>query len=163
MNKKLDETPVVVIFSFGSKGTKGNKLLAVAGAKETNGVVITQRDISKMQGASFWHYVEDFKSESGWHSTLWVATSAMEICKCREYPQKAIVIAAPMHLKRCARDLRKVGFEVMKMVSPKLESGSWYEKKSLLPWTRSWWRWWTREVAIRLLPWPIYKQLLKNK
>ena len=57
MNKKLDETPVVpvvVVFSFGSKGTKGNKSLAFAGAIEANNggaiVIITQKEIPRIDG-----------------------------------------------------------------------------------------------------------------
>jgi len=163
MKKKLDETPVVIVFSFGSKETKGNESLAFAGASEANdagrAIVITQKDIPKIEGVFFW-YCEDYKLERDWHSTLWVATSAREICECCKFSKKVkvIVVAAPMHLKRCVRDLKKSGFEVMKMVSPKLES-SWYEKSSLLPWTRSWWRWWSREIILRLLPWGVYKRL----
>jgi len=165
MNKKLDETPVVpvvVVFSFGSKGTKGNKSLAFAGAIEANNggaiVIITQKDIPRIEGVHFCYC--DLELERDWHSTLWVATSAREICECCKFSKKVkvIVVAAPMHLKRCVRDLKKSGFEVMKMVSPKLES-SWYEKSSLLPWTRSWWRWWSREIILRLLPWGVYKRL----
>ena len=162
MNKKLETPVVVVIFSFGSKGTKGNKLLAVAGAKEAKGayVVVTQRDIPRIESVNSWYYVEDFKLTSGWHSSLWVATSAREICECRKFPRTAIVVAVPMHLKRCSRDLKRNGFKVVKTVSPKLtSSNNWYEKESLLPWTRSWWMWWPREIILRLLPWSVYKWL----
>lgn len=166
----LDDKMVIIVFSFGSKGTKGNRYLAQAGLRKEKHLlaVITQDDIpdeaelphNQMDNFCPFFYVEEFMRESGWHSTLWVANAAKLFCLYKEVPLRAIVVAAPMHLRRAMRDARKVGFNVVCGKSPLLPGeASWYEEKSLLPWTRSWFRWWIREVPLRLLPWCIYKRL----
>ena len=178
MAKRISETAAIVaIFSFGSEGTRGNKNLAICGMheahKEGSLMIITQKDVPnteksyKKYGLTFeeeffcpFVFVEEHEISHGWHSTLWVASVARKICERHEFSNRMIVVAAPMHIRRVARDLKKVGFEVVETVSPKLKGeDSWYEKGSSLPWTRSWWRWWSREIILRLLPWSAYKWL----
>lgn len=172
MCKDTSANKVILVFSFGSFGskeTRGNCLLgseASSMAREERAVaVITQKDIPNNISKDFLCplvYVEDFMREDGWHSTLWVAKTAKLFCSLNRFPMKAVVIAAPMHLRRAVRDARKSGFDVVCGRSPNSDN-SWYEKKSELPWTRSWWRWWIREIPLRLLPWWLYKRLtLKN-
>ena len=164
MNKGKEEIKILVVFSFGSKETEGNKELVNAIRWFTGGdsrwKIITQKDIPLSEGDVFRVFVEDFKRSCGWHSTLWVANAAIEICDHYHWPKVAHVLAAPMHIKRCVRDLKRIGFEKVKPFSFFDGRGiRWYDKKSSLPWTRSWLRWWHRELKLRLLPWFLYKKL----
>ncbi len=170
-----DKGGAILILSFGSSGTEGNlylgeKVLCLNRVNNNTFAVITQRDIPNIPetlpegceeaGYSLcpFSYVEDFMKDYGcWHSTLWVVNVAKLFCQNNGFPLRAVVVAAPMHLRRAIRDAEKVGFDVVSGVSPQIKG--WYEKKSLLPWTRSWWRWWIREIPLRLLPWWLYKRL----
>ena len=154
----LKEKYVVVIFSFSSPvNTAGNLALSHDGSMHDAGckAVITQKDIAN---AKKYLYVEDFANNPGWHSTLLVASIAEKICNNLGCPKNAVVIAAPMHLWRATRDMKRLGFKIFDSLSP-WAAVSWYEKESSLPWTRSWWRWWAREIPLRLLPWWLYKKL----
>lgn len=75
--------------------------------------------------------------------------------------KKVLVIAAPMHSKRCVRDLKKMGFDAYedKYLREKYSMASiwWYHHKSTQFWTRSGLYWWPREIILRLLPWKIYE------
>ena len=163
----MNDKKVFVIFSFGSKGTRGSHCLGVSGLTKREDIlaVITQMDVpnlavninNKRHGFCPFFYVEEFMRDDGWHSTLWVANAAKKFCEWNEFPLNAVVIAAPMHLKRAMRDTRMAGFSVVRGKSPLIKT--WYERESLLPWTRSWWRWWPREIMLRMLPWYFYKKL----
>lgn len=151
--------PIVVIFSFGSKETKGNKILALLGtiARKRKMAIITQKDIplSAEDGGTI-IFVEDFKNSPGWHSTLWVAYAAKEICESRGMEKKCVVVVAKPHLSRCVRDMEKIGFCVLESIT---QEYNWFDLDSEQPWTTSWFKWWRRELLLRLMPWWLYKKV----
>ncbi len=65
------------------------------------------------------------------------------------------LVAASQHIWRCARDLKevlpKVHVQQIAVETPYLSD--------VQPWVTSPLRWWTRELIIRLLPWPLYRRL----
>jgi len=73
--------------------------------------------------------------------------------------RSVLVVAAPDHVRRCIRDLKRVGLKA---------EADWYFKNtrmlcyyasSLQPFIRSRWRFLIREYIINLLPWEIYEKI----
>lgn len=70
---------------------------------------------------------------------------------------RVLLIAPPCRERRCARDLRRMGFRVRTDVYFRrhgLRLGWWADK---YPTSRA--RWWMREIFLRALPWSVYSQI----
>ena len=94
-------------------------------------------------------------------STIELIEKAAEEIKRFEITKVFIVTASP-YAWRAVRDAKMVlkpyGISVVRADA---EGKSFY-KDSSQPWTTSPWRWWPREVILRMLPWEIYVWLTKK-
>lgn len=84
----------------------------------------------------------------------------IKVMKGSEYIRKndcthVFLIAPPHREWRCARDLRKMGFEVLTDVYFRKHNPRWWADKYPMPRAL----WWTRELILRVLPWPIYSRI----
>lgn len=104
-------------------------------------------------------YILDINMK-GYPNTLKLINEFAELAKKNNW-KKVLVIAAPMHAKRCVKDLRKMGFNAYedKYLRKQYNFSSiwWYNHNSTQTWTRSGLYWWSREIILRLLPWKIYE------
>lgn len=184
-NKKPD-FDVIFAFAFGSPSdliSNTNIADRVIEARECNylGIklkplpVVTQMDIAQarplfierpkiLHEREKFFIIDDEYRYGGFEypSTLKLVKAFRNLNKNRcENWKKVLVIAAPMHIKRCVRDLRKMGFDAYEDEYLKekydLPSVWWYHHNSTQWWTRSALLWWPREIFLRLLPWKIYE------
>lgn len=156
-NKFSEKPDVIVAFSFADEDA--NKAIA-SRSKELSLKyripIFTQHDVAK--------YMPDRKEvllakQTHVHiSTLAIICALEEQAKISGW-KTAYLVAAPCHEWRCCRDLREIGFKFVKDGYFK-EKGSkkisWYNKNDQLPWVRNPFAWWTREITLRLVPWPVY-------
>ncbi len=158
---------MIVVFAFGSPVVSANQILAKIAKTEAKkeGVIkiITQKDIPLIGTV-----VERVEAEKNPPSTFLIAEKTIQWAHQNKIDE-IIVIAAPMHLKRCIRDLKhnakKLQFPVKITVPPEIfqvHHKLWYSKESLQKHTHSSSRWWVREIIIRLMPMWAYKWIIKK-
>lgn len=132
--------------------------------------VVTQNDIAINRNVENVFFGEDYIKER-YLSTLGLDRVLISLIREKGWYsdiERVIVVAAPMHIKRCRRDvtrmLSEAGYGKVEVIAdvPRLKpAGAWYSRKSSQAWTRSARQWWMREIPIRLLPWPVYKIIAK--
>ena len=73
------------------------------------------------------------------------------------------VVCAPPHAARCIRDVERAVKDAGLTVEVKMAFyegtftyGDWFDPGSTQPHVRSAFRWWQREMILRLLPWKVY-------
>jgi hypothetical protein len=73
------------------------------------------------------------------------------------------VLAAPLIVARCVRDLEHLGFHVIHAHDPENKRNSfWFDRTSDRLWTQQPLIGWTRERIVRRIPWPIYSHVSKE-
>lgn len=162
----------IVVFAFGQPSTTApNTYLANlardASLQEDNAPIYTQRDIViPERGSICVHYFPGEELENP-PPTLRIARWFVK--HHLEDTQRVIIVAAEPHLGRVCRDMRYVikeeaGMQVG-MLGVKLEFPGvlleqrgrvWFCPESVQKRTTSWWRWWLRELPLRLLPLRLY-------
>ena len=76
---------------------------------------------------------------------------------------KVIIIAAKQHIWRCRRDLAQTGFAASSSIKDNMHPvKTGYQAHDPQSFVRNHFRWWLREIIIRLLPYKIYKLVTKN-
>jgi len=109
----------------------------------------------------------EYLSESSRHTptTLQVARGAVRWA-IRQGVNRIIVVAAKPHLRRCMRDLtatiREVGADIEVTYSRavnKVPLEYWFCADSRQTRTRSWGKWWSREAAMKFMPFFLYRLL----
>ncbi|MDP3052207.1 MAG: hypothetical protein Q8N42_01730 [bacterium] len=160
---------VIVVFAFGKFDNPEEEpnshmaYYAALFAKNWRVPILTQCDIPIEPSPSLEVYFAEEKPEK-YLSTLGVAKSFASLAKEKGW-RKIFVLAAPPHIRRCARDLRKLGFEVIKYdcftKTHCRHDGKMiiYNKKSTQWYTRAWYLWWLRETPLRLVPWKKYEKI----
>jgi len=86
-------------------------------------------------------------------STYEIVKELVRITK-RNNCRHILVVASKHHIWRCCRDLRRHGF-ICKPIPIKAN----YHKLDELWWVRNPFAWWSRELILRFLPFPIYKRV----
>jgi len=153
---------VIVVFAFG-KFKKclefPNWSMAVRAtdiAENLKVPIFTQGDMPVLPtGTTAEIYFAEKCEETGRLSTLEIIQRLKELADGKSW-NKVYVVAASPHIKRCVRDLKKFGFEVVKEYP---HSSLSYNANSFYWWTRSPFLWWLREIPLRLLPWRLYKKI----
>ena len=169
------EKTVILAFSFGApKNIRPNRLIAHRAtylSLSGNTDIFTQKDIPLDQMNPI--FAENVSAKKDYFSTLdvvqsfvnWIIISSIRGEK--EIWKECIMVAAPQHQWRCCRDLKKTlkehGLTMEIFVDDGLEFEDMYDKYSHQSWTRSKWKWWLREIPLRLLPWWLYKKMCKQK
>lgn len=176
----------VVIFAFGVGGPANIALanygeMVVCGQSDSNWLqdlprprfVYTQDDVSELlYGGSEFCIKKFYQGADGPPPTLRIARWAVKEAK-KDGVTHLLVIAAKPHIKRCLRDMRFAMVESGEdlpfdefMESPHAAiycappSGqNWYSKESKQYRTQSSWKWWPREIILRLLPMWLYKRV----
>jgi hypothetical protein len=151
---------VVVVFSFGSEGVAPNyRLIRKAEVFGRMGIpIFTQRDLPIGEGI----FAEDvLKAQDGFDGdpTTIDIVRAFEHIAWKARWRKVLVLAAPQHMQRCLRDMRRALMHPdVGIVMPyrwKLH-WKWYDQYSAQWYTRGPLRWWVREAMLRALPWAVY-------
>lgn len=161
---------VVVVFAFGSQETAANeRLCRKAEVFGKMGVpIFTQCDIPIEWGTVFFAE-EILKRRRGWlkeghMSTLLVVCALDDVIWGRGW-RKILVLAAPQHMGRCVRDLRRgLAHPEVAIIVPyrwKLP-WRWYDQCSREWHVRGPIRWWFREMILRLSPWVLYRQIAEG-
>ncbi len=152
---------MIVAFGF-SKDGKANP--AIAGKAEYlskyfgDVPIFTQGDVARYFYSKALPVTVADESER-YLSTLGIINSLRAIAEKQGW-KTALVLAAPCHEWRCARDLRKSGFKVS--TGDYLRSypkAHWYHREDSQLWVRNPRIWWAREVVLRLLPWGLYARI----
>ncbi len=160
---------VVVAFAFGKFEKLSNSPnfflaeRAVNLAKKWNVPIFTQIDVSVLMSDTKKveiRFAEERKRK-GHLSSLGIALQLTETSLIQNGRLNVLVVAAPPHIGRCVRDIRKLGFKVEEDLCLKsLPFHFWFRNDSLQWWTRSWWQWWLLyEIPLRLMPWWFYKRI----
>lgn len=164
---------VVLAFAFGAPSNLYYNTVicqrALYLANELNIALITQEDISanivkvKLSREPLPSLLVARHPQGHYLSALGVIVYGLERwCDEHHFPKSEVdvyIVTAPLLIKRCVRDLIKEGFEHIKTPFQNYPRTCWFDKNSTQPWTRSWWRWWLREIPLRLLPWWLYQKL----
>ncbi|MCG2699298.1 hypothetical protein L6251_02695 [Candidatus Parcubacteria bacterium] len=165
----MEEKPdVVVVFAFGAflaKDIFHSPNYWMAEQAKTLALrygipIITQWDIAQFwednKGIQLFNVQKDIKKHI---SILQISEEAKKLALKYGWI-KIAVIATPQHHRRCMRDLKKIGFSWRCWYfSNTTPAWGWYSSKSTQFWTRSPWRWWLREIPLRLMPWWLYKKI----
>lgn len=93
-------------------------------------------------------------AESEYVSTLQIVKQFAKIAKKREWKNIGVV-AHRSHLRRCVRDLKMYGFNVIVEKYP-LHTLWYYQDPQW--WVRSKFLWWFRELPLRLMPFSLYEK-----
>ena len=160
---------VIVAFGFTKEG-EGNRHLASYAAylsKQFSVPIFTQKDVARCFANSDYHLERTGQSvlvAEEWDtylSTLGIATALKREAGSRNW-RRVAVVAAPCHEWRCIRDLRKMGFKVIKTDDYLRRAywfHFWYNRKDPQLWVHGPLIWWLREIPLRLLPWNLYSRL----
>lgn len=166
--EKSKNCDVIFIFAFGSpKELASNQILAQRGidlyqSYDKQVPIVTQKDIPLSSESNHHLYFLD-SDIKGYCCTLKLIKIFSSLAKSNDW-KKVLVVAAPMHIKRCVRDLMKLGFEIcedtyilnIKSINAN-KKYKFYSINSAQIWTRDPLFFWFREIPLRLLPWKIYE------
>lgn len=151
---ELKDSDVILALSFGRReNTSGMSNIQLALGVEMLALefglpVITQWEISERLTA----YIDkageirEHRIKGKYLDTREMLIQSLEICKKRNW-KKAVIVAHPDHVWRCAETAKKLGFETVIADTAYVE----YDEQSVQPWTRSRARFVPREIAARLL------------
>jgi hypothetical protein len=158
----MSESDVVLCFAFGvPSSTEPNRYLAshAGGWASVNRLpIVTQPDIAIITPGVV---VVMINPRPGRYlKSIDIALRFRTIARERGW-RSVSLFAAPPHVWRCARDLRKLGFVVNHIHRPP-RSTRWYDSRSTQIWTRWPFAWWIREVLLCCLPWFLYRRLSKE-
>lgn len=169
--EKEKDFDVIFAFAFGSPGDLlsnyniAERARTVFEDSDTQIPLITQKDVIFANFPLMYmrRHPQIFITDDrkiGYPSSLKLIKTIVKIAGERNW-KKVLVIAAPMHMKRCVRDLRKLGFDAYEDEYLKthynMPSIWWYHHNSTQFWTRSGLYWWPREIILRCLSWKIYE------
>ncbi len=162
----------IVVFAFGQPSTTVPNTYLAELAKEIsleedNAPIYTQRDIVIPERGSIRVYY--FPKEELWNPPPTLRIARWFAKYSLEDTQRVIIVAAEPHFRRVCRDMEyvireemgmQVGMLGVKLEFPGvlLEQGNhaWFCSESTQKRTTSWWRWWLRELPLRLLPLWLY-------
>ena len=151
--RELKDSDVILALSFGRReNTSGMSNIQLALgvemlSREFGLPVITQWEISERLTA----YIDkageirEHRIKGKYLDTLEVLIQSLEICKKRNW-KKAVIVAHPDHIWRCAETAKKLGFEVVIADTAYVA----YDDRSIQPLTRNRTRFVLREIAARL-------------
>jgi len=153
----------IVGFAFGTDSSilSNERIGRIASyeAKLSNSAVFTQLDVHIERGVEI-EYITDGVGNPP--PTLRIARGAAQWAKRLGVAELKIVAASP-HRWRCKRDLeyalREAGVKAKVLAHIPLGDEGWFCENSTQTRTRSPWRWWPREIILRLLPMSIYKRV----
>lgn len=169
----------IVAFAFGvPHSTPSNKRIAEIAMWKASGreegewcqgdVVIpapiyTQRDIQMPGFLGRQCRIEE--KEGNPPPTLRIARGAVKLAK-QQGIRKLLVVAARPHLWRCIRDLKYAIREAKAQIKvfvcreiKQLPENKWFDPDSTQKRARSFWKWWPREIILRLMPMAIYRRV----
>lgn len=135
--------------------------------------IFTQRDVQfnvriertsiEVLSAGDITYIEE--EPDGPPPTLRIARGAVEWAKQRRIGRLWVVAAKP-HLWRCVRDLEyaicEADAHIKVSVGEEIKQSLgkwWFDPGSTQKRVHSFWRWWPREIILRLMPMAIYKRV----
>jgi len=157
----LKKPDVIVAFAFSRNGTANKKIASYSDYKSDEyGIpIFTQKDVSKhLEKTSVPVFLAEEK-DGKYLSTLSIAKSLEKMAIERKW-QTVLVIAAPCHIWRCCRDLKKLGFQVISDDYLRTYHFKfWYAPKDPQIWIHNPIIWWFRETILRLMPWKLYSKL----
>ena len=162
-------TTLVCAFAFGQpSSTRVNLYLASVAEKvahDKTAPVYTQADIAIPPNGDCSFEVFYFLEEEGnppptLRLARWVAAQAQE-----RGVERIIVIAAAPHLFRAWRDVYRACKErrlaIFIEVPAELEDNprDWFSPESSQERVHSWWKWWRREILLRMMPFWLYSRV----
>ena len=125
--------------------------------------IYTQRDIQMPRFLGRRYRAEE--REGNPPPTLRIARGAIKWAK-QQGVRKLWVVAAKPHLWRCIRDLkyaiREADAQIKVFVCGgirQVPENKWFDPDSTQERVRSFWKWWPREIILRLMPMFIYRRV----
>ncbi|HZZ99500.1 MAG TPA: hypothetical protein VFK07_02195 [Candidatus Paceibacterota bacterium] len=157
----------VVVFAFGVPATlRSNRTLAAIAEREAKSFrapVFTQLDIQLEDKSVPVTYCQEIPGEPP--PTLRIAREAIRWAIDNKISVLHVAAARP-HIWRAVRDLvyarRKAGADILIVFCKGVldrPSGGWFMPESTHPRVRSAWKWYSRDLILRLMPMFIYKKV----
>lgn len=154
----------VVAFAFGiGPKSPANQSVREAALAVPNVAIVTQEDLGNHE-----RFIQIKDGPYGPPTTLMIAREAVTYA-IKKRRSTILVAAAPPHLYRCMRDVRRVieehrldhliRAEVLPLRPPQGPYHWFYPNPQAH--TTIAWRWWMRETMVRLLPFFIYRRIAR--
>lgn len=157
----MKKPDVVVAFAFSKEGKANWDIGCHAEyvAKKHEIPLFTQKDVSKhLKPSSV--VIFNAEEKEKYLSTLGIVNAFKKMAETKNW-RTVFVVAAPCHIERCCRDLKRVGFHIVTSDYFKVAYifSFWYNSKDSQIWVRNPIIWWFREIILRLMPWKLYSKI----
>jgi hypothetical protein len=159
----LEKPDVIVAFGFGKEektnfhiGEHARYLALKYGVP-----LFTQQDVAKSLKEVYPPKVIIAEENGQYLSTLGIVRAVKTMSSIYGWKHVAVV-AAPCHERRCIRDLRKMGFSIVRddgYLRNAYGWPFWYNKDDPQVWVHNPLIWWIREIVLRMMPWGLYSKI----